>query len=749
MRGCAVVLLCMGDPQERRLSIRDDGAAIAGLLAITLLLFWPALTGHVLDLRDFPRWAWPSRELWRSAILAGRLPQWNPGVGLGVATLAAPVHGSFYPGHLLLLIAPTWWSLGVTWTLHGFLGGLGGYVLARKLGCRPAAAWLAGASFSVGGYAVSMWGNGDRVLTCAWVPWSAVALRALANAGGVLGARLALAAAALAMVALAGDPFFWLYAVGLGLLVAWGDSTDQAGPRALRVAARTLAALGLASLLAAPALVPAFALLGESERASGVAAAEASSWSMHALRLLELVAPGALGDPLEAAAYPGARFVGEPGLGATPWAIALYSGVGLLLFAPFAGRRRLGYTLGGGALVAVIAALGRHTAGYAWLVAAFPPLRYLRYPEKHVLLAVCALALLAALGCERALRGQVRVRSLAAAFAIAAALAIGLAPGELRATTAGGLAHALGFAVLATGSLLLARRHARWTCLLPMVAGADLLLAAIPLLRWYDARALREPPALATLIRREPTPYPPRLYRPHLDGGSLETLPDNLGELWGIAHVPGFDPALPARLHRAWDHLPSPIVMTLFAIDWMVVPAAEVPPGLQPTAALHDWRLVRWPANPRALLVDRVTVAQDDAALALMAGPQFAPRADAVIAPGPQAVALHGGGAPGACGVERYLAEEVSIRCEARTPALLVLADGYAPGWSATVDAAPAVLHRVDVVLRGVYVGPGVHRVEMRYRTPGLAVGLALGGLGMLLCGLLVARERLTRAAAG
>src|SRR5579862_195038 len=117
----------------------------------------------MLDLRDLPRWTWASRELWRQAILHGRLPEWNPYVGLGVPTLAAPVHGVFYPGHVLLLLAPTRWSLPATWGLHAMLGGAGGYFLARKLSCRPTAAWIAGAAFCIGGYAVSMWGDGEKV----------------------------------------------------------------------------------------------------------------------------------------------------------------------------------------------------------------------------------------------------------------------------------------------------------------------------------------------------------------------------------------------------------------------------------------------------------------------------------------------------------------------------------------------------------------------------------------------------------
>src|SRR5262245_19875044 len=94
---------------------KADGAALAALLLCLVLLCGRALLGELVDLRDLPRWVWPLREAWRQALLSGRLPQWNPYVGLGVPALAAPVYGTLYPGNLLVLLLPTWWSLPATW----------------------------------------------------------------------------------------------------------------------------------------------------------------------------------------------------------------------------------------------------------------------------------------------------------------------------------------------------------------------------------------------------------------------------------------------------------------------------------------------------------------------------------------------------------------------------------------------------------------------------------------------------------
>jgi hypothetical protein len=84
----------------------------------------------------------------------------------------------------------------------------------------------------------------------------------------------------------------------------------------------------------------------------------------------------------------------------------------------------------------------------------------------------------------------------------------------------------------------------------------------------------------------------------------------------------------------------------------------------------------------------------------------------------------------------------VSIR-GAAGPALLVLNDLFAPGWSARVDGRPTAIVRVNLVARGVWVGPGDHEVRFRYRTPGLALGWGIALAGALaLAGWALARRR-------
>jgi uncharacterized membrane protein YfhO len=61
-----------------------------------------------------------------------------------------------------------------------------------------------------------------------------------------------------------------------------------------------------------------------------------------------------------------------------------------------------------------------------------------------------------------------------------------------------------------------------------------------------------------------------------------------------------------------------------------------------------------------------------------------------------------------------------------------VLSDNWYPGWKATVDGRDAPIERVDYMLRGVRVGAGVHRIEMRYEPTSYRIGWIVSLLGVV-----------------
>jgi hypothetical protein len=93
----------------------------------------------------------------------------------------------------------------------------------------------------------------------------------------------------------------------------------------------------------------------------------------------------------------------------------------------------------------------------------------------------------------------------------------------------------------------------------------------------------------------------------------------------------------------------------------------------------------------------------------------------------------------------------ISLLAQMRCRGMVVLADTYVPGWSATVDRNRVDIHEAYGVIRGVIVDAGIHTIEMRYRPwSAIAGGLMTltGFLGaFVLWGFSVRRSRFRESA--
>jgi hypothetical protein len=87
-------------------------------------------------------------------------------------------------------------------------------------------------------------------------------------------------------------------------------------------------------------------------------------------------------------------------------------------------------------------------------------------------------------------------------------------------------------------------------------------------------------------------------------------------------------------------------------------------------------------------------------------------------------------------------ADRLSIEVTTTAPGLLVVADTWMPGWSATLDGTPVKIFRGNLSQRVVPIKtPGVHRVEMFYKAPGLFVGGIISAAALVLVMLMMGRR--------
>jgi hypothetical protein len=148
----------------------------------------------------------------------------------------------------------------------------------------------------------------------------------------------------------------------------------------------------------------------------------------------------------------------------------------------------------------------------------------------------------------------------------------------------------------------------------------------------------------------------------------------------------------------------------------------------------------RTAAAGRAWLVHGVQPAADEAeALRLLADPAFDPRSSAVVDGASVASPTRGADPGERVAITSAEPERITLRAEVGSPALLVLADAFYPGWQATVDGTPAPILRANLMFRAIALDPGTHEVVFSYRPLAVRVGAAisLAALILLMLGML------------
>ena len=761
----------------------------AATLAGAAVLFPGAiLRGESFFERDLNVDWYQRLEVLARCVREGSWPVWDPSVGFGYPLLADPGAQILYPGAWLVYPLPT--SIGYTVFVlgHLLLAAFGMAGLARALGAGRAGAVAAALLFALSGPMQSMVNLRHHLAGAAWMPWVLLGVDRVVRAPRTT-TVLALAAAASLQV-LAGSPD--VSAMTLVLAAGWVLVRLAARLRRRRPTGGAVGAVLVCALLVvgitAMQWQPALDVLSRSSRRS-LPEDVRTAWSIPVQGLWRTIVPL---DPARVPFEPErwSRLFDRP---QPPFLFSIYLGLPALVLgaAALVARRRRRRAL---VLLALLAgavgfAMGPHAPLYLPLASAVPLLQIFRYPSKVMVVAALAAALLGGLGAGALGRGRLSPRRLAllAVLGLAAGVvawaggrSLGLAGWPLGSFLAAGASVVL---ALSAGARLSPRFG---STALVALAAADLLAAHSGLNATAPVGLVLDPPPTVALVDRS---FGRRLYV--YDYHSVPGAPERL--LGRVDPYPSAAP--PAGVDNRWYnflartlYLPAPsgglfglensydldlrgldgrdlndltfflrrvegtpvetrllrmgavgTVLSLHRRGFEGLRLERALPSLFPEPILV-WRVPD--AQPRSWVVGRTRVADGRAAFDALLDPGFEPSGEAVLAGGPGLA----GSAPFA-GTSRLLAlhpDRVRALAEASAPGLLVLADAYDPGWTATVDGRPAPVLRANVAFRGVPVPAGRHEVEMVYRPRAVLRGLALTFASLLVAcaALVVARRR-------
>lgn len=231
--------------------------------------------------------------------------------------------------------------------------------------------------------------------------------------------------------------------------------------------------------------------------------------------------------------------------------------------------------------------------------------------------------------------------------------------------------------------------------------------------------------------------------------GRIDTLTDIQGlwqpdsaALWGLEDVGGIaNPLMLDHWHRLWEGLggrQGALYDMLHVTHVIVRDGTPLPEGKFTLAFDAPDELAVYQnteAMARGWLVhDLVAVADQQAALAALQTPTFAPATQAVMQTSEAALppTAPATGAESVTVVERSN-NQLTVAVEASAPGLLVLSEIWYPGWRATVNNVDTPVEQVNVALRGVAVPAGTNTVVLRFVPDSWRAGLLSAVAGWIL----------------
>jgi len=163
--------------------------------------------------------------------------------------------------------------------------------------------------------------------------------------------------------------------------------------------------------------------------------------------------------------------------------------------------------------------------------------------------------------------------------------------------------------------------------------------------------------------------------------------------------------------------------------------ATQLEASVQPIARKGFLKLYELPALPRVFWTGAWRVAADERSSALL--PKAA-RGELAVLAEPYDKPSRNESTPAPAENIRVFANSLEADLTAPADGLAVVLDPAYPGWTATVDGAPALLLRTNVAFAAIPVTAGRHHLRLSYfprrLLPGLAIAALSAALLVLLC---------------
>ena len=767
-------------PARRGATDEPQSSVPLGIAALTyfglaLLYFLPALlpANHIFG-TDYFAGGYFFYDFVSERLSSGSIPKWVPYIFGGLPHFANP-GSTYYPVHLLAsFLLPTERVLATVFIFQFGMAGFGMYLLARELGARSWIAFVSGLAFQFTGITMSAVyaGHDGRIIVATLAPLLFFFLHRGVRTGKL--APFVGVAATIGFFLLSfqiqSSYYLLLAAAAWALFLLMRGGYFQRPSALLRRAGLGMAAVAFGFSLAAVNFLPFINYVPESPRggAGGRGYEYATSWSMPPAEIGALAVPEQAGvsiqDP-ETGVSPLGEYRGSNPfklhteyVGATVLAL-------LALGIVFARRDRRWWFFAGLTVFVLLIAFGGNTPVYRLFYEVLPGTKRFRAPSISFFLVSFSLVAMAAITLERLAEARGASRNLrgartpAGADQDAAGLLVWVAGGFVglvvlwmiisagaNPAAPGGFGRFLIFLVAVLAVLVAWFRgaigHRATTVILALLTVVDLWLVD----RHFFQTA---PPAEVTFAADDVVqflqsqPQPSRVWvLPFPAGAAYRGSGDYLMH-FGIDQAGGEHPNPLQRWYQYvgagketytdWHNfLESPVFRHAANIRYIIsgVPldAPELREVYRGSALVYEDTA----ALPRAYLVPNAQATGGTGALEAMRSPGFDPHQTAFVenAPAiplaPGTVPLAPGTVAGNAQIVEYTPDRVVVRTQADRNALLVLADNYYTGWTASVDGRDAPIVRTNHTFRGVAVPAGPHEVVFEFAPPSLRIGFAI-----------------------